>query len=906
MVKGSNDLATWCQLNNRLDLLAEWDSSNEILPDQISYGSHKKVKWVCKNGHHYEKDIHSRCQGTGCSKCSGMAFEHKNKLFKEYPSLIHELDLEKNTLEAVKNTTCGSTRIIFWKCEQGHRYEMSANNKIKSKGCPYCNNKRVIVGENDLETWCKQNGRTQILDDWNSDKNAVSPRELTYGSNKKVWFKCHICGYEWQTVIASRTRQHTDCRMCSRRISSSFPEQCVYFYILKAFPDAINGDRSVLEGRELDIWVPSLDFAIEYDGKKWHGDLLKDIDKDMLCNRKGITLYRIRENGCKALESDKSISFEYDYGDWDSLSKIILEIFVDIGVKSVDVNIVRDEYIIKEQYYIQSLNNSLKNLYPELAKEWHPTKNGNITPDLIIAETHDKYYWLCPEGHTYKASPKNRIRMNSGCPYCAGQKILKGFNDLETTHPEIALDFDNTKNDRKSFEVGKGCSDYFWFKCHKCGYEFYYQLSTYVARGGKCPVCTEGKTKFQKVLKWETKEIFDTLPLAAKSIEPDADEKRTVTIYKNIFNSCSGKSATAYGFHWFYVSVNKDGKILDDLEAFNVKNVDKHILGQSKTMKNGQKATVVRDNGNTDIDIEFEDGTVVHTRRQSFRLGVVRNPNYSNKINMTKTDKAGNKMTIIGYRSSNDIDVQFEDGQIVKNTTLNKFHNGTVKNNKRKSLVGQSNTMKTGEMAACINDNGWNDIDIRFDDGTVVEHVSRRSFLNGAVKNPNLIFSFIGMEREMNCGLRCRVIDVVSKKDISVQFENGEIVKHTTLSKFKNGTVLTNALSHNYKYITGQRKIMKCGLYATVIEDRGAHDIDVQFDDGTIVRNKDRANFNKGNISVPRSTSILGMTKMMNNGMAATVIADNGWDNIDIQFENGVVVRHKRREHFKRGSISFN
>lgn len=904
--KGVNDLSTWCKSKDRLDLLEEWDFSNEITPDHISYGSHKKVKWICKRGHHYEKDIHSRCQGTGCSKCSGIVFDHRRGLFEEYPTLIQELDSEKNTIGAVQDITCGSAKKIFWKCKQGHSYEMSAANKLKSKGCPYCNNKRVVAGENDLVTWCKNNGRKQILDDWNYGKNKVQPTEITYGSNTKAWFKCHICGYEWQTVVNSRTNRHSDCRMCSRRIRSSFPEQCIYYYISKAFPDAVNGDRTVLEGRELDIWVPSLNFAVEYDGRKWHKDYSKDIEKDKLCKDNDIILYRIREKGCNTLDSDNSISFEYEYGDWASLSDIVKDILSDIGNNNTDVDILRDEYIIKEQYYIQSLENSLEYLYPELAKEWHPTKNSNITPDLVMAETHDIYYWLCPEGHTYKASPKNRVRMNSNCPFCSGQKVLRGYNDLETTHPQIALDYDNQKNVRKSYEISRGCSDFVWLKCHKCKYEFFYQLNSYVSKGGLCPVCSKtGKTKFQKVLNYETMELFDNLPLAAHSIEPTADENRITTIYKNIHNSCRGKTSTAYGFHWFYVSVDSEGRILDDLELLKVKNVDKHIVGQNKVMKNGQKATVIRDNGHTDIDIEFEDGTVVHTRRQSFRSGVVRNPNYSKMLNQATIDEAGRKMTIIGYRDSNDIDVQYDDGEIVRNTSLTRFNKGRVKNVMKKSIIGKSNVMRTGESAICINDSGWNDIDIRFEDGTIIEHVSRRSFLNGTVENPNFILTYIGKEGKMNCGLECKIISVISKDDICVQFEDGDIVEHTTLLKFEKGTILTNALSHNYKRITGQRKMMNCGLYATVVADRGAHDIDVQFEDGTIVRNKDRANFNRGTISIPRNSSILGMRKDMNNGMSAIVIADNGWDNIDVQFENGIIVKHRRREHFKKGQISF-
>ena len=906
--KGINDLKTWCEQHDRTDLLLEWDidKNGSLSPDNISYGSHKEVFWVCsKCETHYKKDIHARTRGTGCGVCSGVGKnQHRRKLFDEYPLLKQELDLNKNSYESLKDVSAGSSQPIYWICNQGHSYDMPAVNKPKSKGCPYCTNKRVLVGFNDLETWCKKNNRHQILDDWDYKKNSFSPSEITYGSNKKAWFKCHICGYQWQTVVISRTLNHTDCKMCVRRINSSFPEQCVYHYIALFFPDAINGDRTVLGGPELDVWVPSLKFAVEYDGKTWHKDSSKDINKDELCGEHNIALYRIREKGCNKLESNDSFSFEYEYGDWNTLTKIIIEILKDIGIKNPNVDITRDEYEIKEKYYLQSLADSLSNLYPNIASEWHPFKNGHILPDLVAAETHDQYYWLCPNGHTYKASVKNRVRMNSGCPYCSNQKILKGFNDLETKHPEIALDYDNQKNERKSYEVSRGCSDFVWFKCHKCGYEFNYQLNTYVNNGGLCPACSKaGKTKFKKVLNFETKELFDTLPLAAKSIS--SEDSRNKSIYKNIACACSGESATAYGYHWFYVMVDKNGVILDDLDSFVIKNTNKQLIGQTKMMKNGQKATVIRDDGPKDIDIQFEDGFIVCTSRRAFKAGTVRNPellkkNHEEKLLQKAKDKEIQRKKKIEEKA---LRLKEKKIQLIEKQELNdKSEHGRVKT----SIVGTICTMKTGETAVCIRDNGWNDIDIIFDDGTVVEHVARRNFLNKSIRNPNHILSFVGMKRLMKCGLICEIIGAKAKTDITVRFENGEIVEHTTLNKFNKGTVLTNALSHNYKYRSiGERKQMNCGEYATIIADRGAHDIDVQFDDGVIVKHRDRCSFDNGTIQHPKTkTNYVGKVGIMRNGMKATVIADNGWDNIDVQFEDGKTVYHKRRSHFDDGRIA--
>ena len=208
--RGQKSLDTYCKENNKDYLLQEWDyEQNEISPSNISYGSHKVVCWKCPQGHKYKKDIHSRCQGTGCSKCSGINFKKREKIFVEHPELIGELDTEKNTYEDLKNLTCCSIKKVFWKCPNGHRYSQSILNKIHSKGCIICTNKVVLVGYNDCETWCKNNNKTDILKDWDYSLNKKTPKEIVYGSQNLVFFKCHICGYKWKTTLQSRTIQNT-------------------------------------------------------------------------------------------------------------------------------------------------------------------------------------------------------------------------------------------------------------------------------------------------------------------------------------------------------------------------------------------------------------------------------------------------------------------------------------------------------------------------------------------------------------------------------------------------------------------------------------------------------------------------------------------------------------------------
>ena len=61
--------------------------------------------------------------------------------------------------------------------------------------------------------------------------------------------------------------------------------------------------------------------------------------------------------------------------------------------------------------------------YPHLVKQWHPTKNGELTPNDFALKSNKKAWWLCPKGHSYETVIKYRTNKNAptGCPYCSGR-----------------------------------------------------------------------------------------------------------------------------------------------------------------------------------------------------------------------------------------------------------------------------------------------------------------------------------------------------------------------------------------------------------------------------------------------------------------------------------------------------
>ena len=103
--------------------------------------------------------------------------------------------------------------------------------------------------------------------------------------------------------------------------------------------------------------------------------------------------------------------------------------------------------------------NDFATLYPEMLKEWDYEENDQlgIKPQNVKKNTDKKVWWKCEKGHEYKSSIVNRTKSKGTCcPYCSGNKVLKGFNDIASTNSELLKEWDYSKNTIKPDEVTKG------------------------------------------------------------------------------------------------------------------------------------------------------------------------------------------------------------------------------------------------------------------------------------------------------------------------------------------------------------------------------------------------------------------------------------------------------------------
>ena len=114
-----------------------------------------------------------------------------------------------------------------------------------------------------------------------------------------------------------------------------------------------------------------------------------------------------------------------------------------------------------------SVEKSLATRFPDIAAQWHPTHNGDITPDQVVAGSNTKFWFKCNEGpdHEWEAYLSSRTKNASGCPFCASRKVSV-TNSLATRFPDVAAQWHPTRNgDITPDQVVAGSHSKFWFKC---------------------------------------------------------------------------------------------------------------------------------------------------------------------------------------------------------------------------------------------------------------------------------------------------------------------------------------------------------------------------------------------------------------------------------------------------------
>lgn len=253
---------------------------------------------------------------------------------------------------------------------------------------------------------------------------------------------------------------------------------------------------------------------------------------------------------------------------------------------------------------------------------------------------------------------------------------------------------------------------------------------------------------------------------------------------------------------------------------------------------------------------------------------------------------------IIAYRSCNDMDVRFETGHIrygvrysdFKAEKLAEFSN----EEKRAMRRGEIRTMHCGMNAEITDYPRSTNISVEFENSTERAGVNYDSFKKGSVSpRPR---TRVGEKKMMNCGLMAEIIAYHGNKDIDVRFENKAIREHMTYYAFQKGSIALaervksqRQIDDEKKYV-GQRRMMKCGMEGEIVAFHGYANIEVKLSNNEIC-STDVRSFNAGVVTPTRA--YLGEIRTMRCGQEARVVSFRTKDDIDIEFVDTGFVRKK-------------
>ncbi|MCP5049604.1 MAG: zinc-ribbon domain-containing protein [bacterium] len=408
-------------------LAKQWHptKNGDLSPDKVTHGSRKKVWWLCGKGHQWKAVIDNRSMGQGCPYCYSRTVMRKSKkrnpkeinLLAVHPELAKQWHPIKNGNLKPDGVAPGANKKVWWICDNGHEWEAVIKNwNVHKVACPFCRKLKARKEHNLLAVY------PGVAEQWHREKNGdLRPDKVAPRSGIKVWWKCDK-GHEWESTILIRVRQN-GCPYCAGK---------------KVCPDN------------------NLLFAHPGIAKQWHP-------------KKNGTLTPVKVTGI----SSKKVWWRCEKGhEWIDI--------VSSRARGKGCPLCRRERVLA--------GNNLQMANPGLARQWHPTKNGDLTPGRVTHGSNMKVWWICNKGHEWMATIGNRTK-GRGCPFCAHKHASDEYN-LETLYPEVAKQWHPTKNgDLKPGKVIPGSKKKAWRLC-----ENGHQWQTYISyrtsnTGSACPIC---------------------------------------------------------------------------------------------------------------------------------------------------------------------------------------------------------------------------------------------------------------------------------------------------------------------------------------------------------------------------------------------------------------------------------
>lgn len=252
---------------------------------------------------------------------------------------------------------------------------------------------------------------------------------------------------------------------------------------------------------EVDIFLPCINLAIEYDGYYHHDLSAKDEQKCRVLREYGVNLIRVRSNTLPMIQAYGALILNHVKNNIESLTsciegifKYITENFHTQKYKSIQliefpsVDIQRDELQIYQNKMILNIKKSIASTHRYLTKEWDFELNGSIKPEHVTAGVSTKVWWKCDKGHPSYKMAVNKRTSGSGCNVCAG-KVVAPETCLLSTHPLLCTEWNSELNTGITpLNVSHGSERVVWWNCEN-GHQYKASICSRTGRGQGCSYC---------------------------------------------------------------------------------------------------------------------------------------------------------------------------------------------------------------------------------------------------------------------------------------------------------------------------------------------------------------------------------------------------------------------------------
>ena len=410
--------------------------NGELKPEDLHAGSHQRVWWQCaKHANHvWQSEVRNRTRkGYGCRFCAGREASSSYNLKLIYPAIAKTWHPTKNGKTKPENVLPNSTKVFWWLCQEGHEYQHSVNQRVtRTRTCPVCSGYRIQASNSFAAK------SPEAAKEWDYNKNSMTPDDVAPWSHKKYWFICKRA-HSFKARLSDRSKG-SGCPKCTN--NSSQPELRILAELESVFADVIH--RKKFGKTEIDVFIPSLNVGIEYDGAFWHGSKdAEDKEKNMVFKKKKIDLIRVRE---KPLNKISEIDLNVEKGnlekkDIDKVLKKICELRPEVK----ELHLFRDYFCESDfkndkrfrdyQSYspLPHPSKALTATHPELIDIWDFEKNDPLTPADFTHGSNKKVFWVCSLGHSYQQTVYQKTGQNAGCVVCNKNRLRKGIKRKSRT-----------------------------------------------------------------------------------------------------------------------------------------------------------------------------------------------------------------------------------------------------------------------------------------------------------------------------------------------------------------------------------------------------------------------------------------------------------------------------------------